>query len=294
MKKILTASALLLAVASSALANTIPEVEKIKEKYQAEYAQLQADIQQWQASQPEFEDYEQVLGVSFEVDMELEDFSFDIPEVRMKTEEFSLDLPQFKMERTSFSMHVPEVRMVLKKVGEYPCFKGWKWYSCDIKTKVPEVHMKHKKMSFDYPKVWWGRTSFKMDIPVFNSKRVEIKMHIPKFKLVDPKDEMNSYSAAGETFAARGKQLAQAQKADIQEAVKSSMAAKRESISSKFNDAIIAIDKAIGQTRKAGADPSKLNGENGVINLISMRDAIISQREEALAAFDKQIANLRS
>lgn len=295
MKKMLMATAAVLVLntvgTGAALAST-QTIAEIEAKYDAQFDALQTEMQDWQGTAPDPSGIEATIGAEFDVTWEITDFSFDIPEVVFKTREFSLHLPQFKWDRTSFSMHVPEIHMETKKVGEYPCFKGWKWYSCDAKMDVPVTRMVHKKFSLDLPQTWWDRTSFSMDIPEFYSKRVEIKMHLPQFKLKDVHGEISAYQKQGEAFGLRAQQLGEAKKADMKAAVRTQIGTEKQKAVAEFDKALAALDKAIGEIRAAGADPARLNTPDGVINLIAVRAEIVQKRDQTIADMDKALTQL--
>jgi hypothetical protein len=290
-----TAAALALTAAFAAQATASQsEIDTINAEYEAKFDTLQAEMTEWESEAPDFSNLEASVGATFDVTWEITDFSFDIPEIVFKTREFSLDLPQFKWDRTGFSMDIPKVYMAVTKVGEYPCFRGWKWYSCDIKTKVPQVRMERKDFSLDLPQVWWGRTSFSMDIPEFYSKRVEIKMHLPQFKLESVEGEITAYQEEGESFAIRAQQLGQSQEAAIKGAVADELGTQKAAVVAQFDEALAALDKAIADLRSAGADPANVNTDEGTMNLVEMREQVLSKRSIALAEIDAQIAQLNA
>lgn len=299
MKQVLTltgAAMALIAFSGTTAVASQAEIDEINARYDAAFNALQSDINEWQAEAPAPSEFEAVVDVNVEgiVTWEITDFSFDIPEIIFKTREFSLDLPQFKWDRTGFSMDIPEVFMAVTKVGEYPCFKGLKWYSCDIKTKVPQVRMVRKDFSLDLPQVWWDRTSFSMDIPEFFSKRVEVKMHLPQFKLESVSGQIGAYQAEGEAFAMKAEKLGKAQEAEIKSAVAADLEAQKSEVYSQFDGAIEALDKAISDLKAAGGDPAKVNTPEGVVNLIAMRADVLEKRKAALTQISAQIEQLKA
>lgn len=293
LKTTVAVAALISTLGSMAVASQA-QIEDINARYDAEFKALEEQINDWKGEAPDPSAIEATIDAEFEITWDITDFSFDIPEVIFKTQEFSLDLPQFKWDRTGFSMDIPEVFMGVTKVGEYPCFRGWKWYSCDIKTKVPQVRMVRKDFSLDLPQVWWDRTSFSMDIPEFYSKRVEIKMHLPQFKLKSVSGEISSYQAEGEAFALKAEELGKTQEAEIKAAVANDLEAQKSEVHNQFDKAVTALDKAIADLRAAGGDPAKVNTPDGIIDLVAMRAEVLEKREDALAKIDTQIDRLNA
>lgn len=295
MKKLLkttvAASVMCAALGNAAIASQA-DIDAINARYDVEFNKLETEINDWKDEAPNPSEFEAIIDAEFGVTWEITDFSFDIPEIIFKTREFSLDLPQFKWDRTGFSMDIPEVFMAVTKVGEYPCFKGWKWYSCDIKTKVPQVRMVRKDFSLDLPQVWWDRTSFSMDIPEFFSKRVEIKMHLPQFKLESVSGQISSYQSEGEAFAAKAEKLGEAQEAEIKAAVAADLKDQKAEVFVQFDSAIGALDKAIADLKAAGGDPAKVNTPDGLINLIAMRAEVLEKRASALEQINTQLERL--
>jgi len=270
------------------------EIEVINARYEAAFEALETDVNNWATDAPRPSEFEATIDAEIEVTWEITDFSFDIPDIKFKTRNFSLDLPQFKWDRTGFSMDIPELFMAVTKVGEYPCFRHWKWYSCDIKTKVPQVRMVRKDYSLDLPQVWWDRTGFSMDIPEVFSKRIEIKMHLPQFKLESVRSQISAYQAEGEAFAVRAEELGRAQEAEIKSVAATEIEAQKAEVIAQFDDAIAALDKAINDLKGVGADPEKVNTPDGMINLVAMREDVIAKRVSALAEIDAQLSQLRA
>lgn len=293
LKNAVAVAALTAILGTSAIADQA-EIDNINARYDAEFNKLENQIDGWKGEAPNPSEFEATINAEFEVTWEVTDFSFDIPEIIFKTREFSLDLPQFKWDRTGFSMDIPEVFMAVTKVGEYPCFKGWKWYSCDIKTKVPQVRMVRKDFSLDLPQVWWDRTSFSMDIPEFFSKRVEIKMHLPQFKLESVSGEIESYQAEGEAFARKAEELGKAQEVEIKAAVAAVLEDQKTNVHMQFDKAIAALDKAIADVKAAGGDPEKINTPTGTISLVAMRADVLEKRKTALAQIDHHLERLNA
>jgi hypothetical protein len=276
---------------SAALANT-QSIAEIEARYDAEFKALEAEMQDWQGEAPDPSGIEATIGAELDVSWEITDFSFDIPEVIFITREFSLHLLQFKWDRTSFSMHVPEIRMETKTVGKYPCFKDWKWYSCDAKMDVPVTRMVHKQFSLDLPQTWWDRASFSMDILEFFSERVEIKMHLPQFKLKDVHGEISAYQKQGEAFGVRAQQLGEAKKSEMKTAIRTQIDTEKQKAIAEFGKSLAAIDKAISDIRAAGANPANLPAPEGVINLIAVCGEIVQKRDQAITEMDKALQQL--
>lgn len=269
------------------------QIEAIQEKYRVEYESLRQKGEQLAADARSPTEIEAGIGIDFDIEWERTSIKFDIPEIIMKTREFKLHLPQFRMKRTSIKWDNPEFFWEVTKVGEYPCFKGWKWYSCDIKTKVPQVRMVPREAKFDIPQVSWEITSFKMDIPEFFSKRVEIKLHLPQFYAKDVKGEISAHKAKADAISVEASALAARQKAEITAAITEDLLAKREMVAGQFDDAIASLEGAIASVQQAGANPEAMVSDEGTENLVARLNDLRNKRSETMAMFDAKLAELQ-
>jgi hypothetical protein len=275
---------------TAAEAETDPEIAAINARYAEQFAGIEAEGRKLKDDAPDPSAVEAGIGVEFDVKWEITTLKFDVPEIVMKTREFSMHLPQFRMKTTTISWDNPEFYNEYKKVGEYPCFYDWEWHSCDIKMDVPVLKMVRREASFDVPEVFWDVTSFSLDIPEFYSKRIEIKLHLPQFYVKDVKVEIGEHKERVEALSAKAKTIAEAQKSEVMAVVASRVANHRKAVEDQFAQGIASLDAAINQISAAGADPTKVPGEGGTINLIAMKDDLIAKRDATLADMDAQIA----
>lgn len=298
MKKLLIAIA---AIAVTTTALTAPvsaaqsveeQINAINEKYEPRFMALQSEGQAIAESAPKPSEFEGAVGISGEVDWEMTSIKFDIPEVVMKTREFSLHLPQFRMDTTSVKFDIPKTYFKITKVGEYPCFKGWKWYSCDIKTKVPQFRTETVEVKFDLPQVSWDITSFKMDIPEFFNKRVEWKLHLPQFTVKDVDVEIGKTENAAKDLEKRAFALGAAQKAEIQAVVAADLKDKRASTVAQFDSAIQTLKAGIAKVRSAGANPEAINANGSTQNMVAQLAELKKKRSEVLSIIDQKIAEV--
>lgn len=274
----------------TAEAETDPEIAAINARYAEQFAAIEAEGRQLTDDAPDPSSIEAGVGFEFDVKFETTTLKFDVPEVVMKTRKFSMHLPQFRMNRTTISWDNPEFFTEYKKVGEYPCFKGWKWYSCDIKMDVPVMKMVRREASFDVPEVFWDVTSFSLDIPEFFSKRVEIKLDLPQFYLKDVKVEIGEHEDRVKALSAKATAIAEAQKTEVMAVVVNRIGEQRTAVEQQFSQAIASLDDAINQIAAAGANPTQVPSEGGAINLLAMKDELVAKRDATLADMDAQIA----
>ncbi len=269
-------------------------IDEINAKYAVEYDRIENEATALSENAPDPSTFEAAVNFEFDVTWETTSIKFDIPEVTMQTHKFSLHLPQFKMKRIGVSWDNPEVRMVLRVVGKYPCFRGFKWYSCDIKTKVPEVHMVRREAKFDVPEVYWDKTSFSMDIPEFHMKTIEFKLDLPQFELQDVKGQFATLEDEANALSAEATVLAQAQKGEIASVVASDLSLKREEVAAQFDIAITTMEASIVDIRNAGADPTALISDEGTVDLIAMLNNLKLQRAETLNLLSDKVAEYSS
>lgn len=292
-------AALTAVISTSALANTIPadnavqqKIEEIEKKYKAEYDRLRAEGEEIAENAPSPNEVEAVIGIETDVDWKVTTMKFDIPVVFIKTREFKLHLPQFRIDRKVIKFDIPETYMATTKVGEYPCFKGWKWHSCDLKMDVPQFSMKRVDVSLDLPVISWDVTSFKMDIPEFYNKRIDWKLHLPQFKVTDVNGELRTVDADVKKLTNRASEISANQKQEITRVIGDDLTSKRGMISKQFDAAINALQKGIEQTRAVGANPENIVADGKTINLVAKLNDLQTQKTKAIADIDKMIANL--
>lgn len=276
--------------APAAIDETDPELAAINARYAADFAEIEKEGKQLAEDAPDPSKVEAMIGAEGEIKWEITTLKFDIPEIVMKTRKFSMHLPQFRMKTTSIKWDNPEIHMEVHKVGEYPCFYDWKWYSCDIKTDVPVITMVPREAKFDVPEVFWDETSFSLDIPEFYSKRVEIKLHLPQFYVKNVKVEMSEHEDKANALSAKANAKAEAQKSEVMAVIGKRIADQRQLVVDKYAGALASVDTAIAQIRAAGADPANVPGDGGTTNLLAMRDQLVAQRDTTLADIDAKIA----
>lgn len=272
-------------------------IDEIVSRYKPEFDQLQADGKQMEKDFQEPSKVDAVINIDFDISWEKTDIVLDIPSVKMKTCDISFDLPSVKMNRKDMSFDTPSVRMVNKKVGEYPCFKGWKWYSCDIITKVPEFFMERQDISMDIPEVIKERHEIKFDLPEFFMNRVYWSLHLPQFKVVNVKAETQAMQDKGDALKARGEKLGTAMKAEIDALLVGGLsegaqdvATNRDLVAKPFNDAANLISKTIDELVAKKIDPVKIPASDGNINLRQSLVDLVTQRDAELAKFDASTA----
>lgn len=270
------------------------QISEIQERYQPQFDALQAEGRQISDEAPRPTELEAGIGVDFDVTWDRTSIKFDVPEIKMKQEEIKLHLPQVTMQTTSVKWDNPEVFWAITKVGEYPCFRGWKWYSCDIKTKVPQFRMVRREAKFDVPQFTWAITSIKLDIPQFFSKRIEIKLDLPQFKAKDVKVEVNKQKAAADALERKAEALANQQANEIQAVVSADLALKRGEIEMQFDEAIRRLSVAIDNVKAAGVNPEAIQGDGKTQNLVAMLNSLREQRAQALHDFDVKSRSMPS
>lgn len=265
-------------------------ISAIEEKFKPGFAAIEEEGRRLAKDAPRPTELEATVGVNFDVEWEMTSIKFDIPEVKMKLREIKLHLPQVRMETTSINWDNPEFFMELRKIGEYPCFRSWKWYSCDIKTKMPEIRMIRREAKFDLPKFTWDITSIKLDIPEFFSRRVEIKLHAPQFKAKEVSAEIGEQKAAADALQQKAAGLAEEQKREINAAVSANLNSKRGEIAREFDTGIASLTESIGNLKASGVNTEAVPSPDGTVNLPALLLELQAKRAAALKELDAKIA----
>lgn len=283
------ATALSFSVLAGSIANASStleqQIEQIRADYEPKFEAIKAEGQKLNDEAPRPNEFEATVNTEFEIHWKRTTIKLDLPEIRWKRRDIKLDLPQVAMKTTSIKWDNPEVYWEVTKVGEYPCFKGWKWYSCDIKTKVPQVRMVRREAKFDVPQFSWDTTTMKLDIPEFFTNRTEIKLDLPQFKVKDVKAEIGKQKAAADAIERKATALGEQQKADIEAAVRSELADKQAETIAQFDDGIAKLSTAIDRLKAAGVNPEAVPSESGPQNLVAMLADVTQKREETLRRF---------
>ena len=271
-------------------------IDAIVARYDPMFKALEAEGQQMQDDFEEPSPGGAVLTVDFDVSWNKTDIKLDIPSARMRRYDISFDLPEVRMNRKDMSFDTPSTRMVRKKVGEYPCFKGWKWYSCDIIIDVPEFFMDRQEISMDIPEVYKKRVDIAFDLPEFFMNRVEWSLHLPQFKIINVSAEVQEMEDRGKNLRAKSEQLSAAMKAEIDTVLANAFSEGSQTVVEKRNAVTAPFDAAIGQITKTidelvakKVDPIKVPANDGNINLRKTLEEVVAQREAALANFDASI-----
>lgn len=275
---------------STSLQNRIDEVVN---RYKPLIDGLMAEGKQMERDFEEPSKVGAVLTVDIDVKWERTEIIFDIPSARMKRHEISFDLPEVRMNTRKISFDTPSVKMVTKKVGEYPCFKGLKWYTCDIKMDVPEFFMERQEIKFDIPEFSMKRHDISFDIPEFFMNRVTWSLHLPQFKIINVKAETEAMKQKGEALKVRGENLGNAMKAEIDSIMAGgfgegaqAILSQRDAIVKPFNDAVGVIVKTIDDLVAKKIDPVKVPANDGNINLRKTLEEVVTLRDKTLAEFD--------
>lgn len=274
--------------------NLQERIEAIVERFKPLFDGLQAEGEQMEKDFERPSDGGIMVGVDFDVTWEKTDIKFDIPSVTMKRHDISFDIPEVRMSRKDMSFDTPSTRMSRKKVGEYPCFKRWKWYSCDIIMDVPEFFMERQNISMDIPEVYSKRVDIAFDLPEFFMNRVEWSLHLPQFKIINVRAETQDMEERGKDLSARGQQLSSAMKAEIDTVLASAFSEgsqtvveKRNEVTAPFDAAISQITKTIDELVAKKIDPIKVPANDGNINLRKSLEDVVAQREAALVHFNQ-------
>ena len=272
-------------------------IDAVVARYKPQIEQLEAEGQQMRDDFEDPNSAEAVINVDFDVDWKQTDVVFDVPSVTMRRHDISFDIPEVTMNRKDMSFDTPSVRMVNKKVGEYPCFKRWKWYSCDIITKVPEVFMERQRIAMDIPEVTMKRQDLSFDLPEFFMTRVDWSLHLPQFTVKSVTAEVQQMEEKANSLKARGEQIGRDMKAEIDAIVAGGFGQgaqtvlnERDAIAQPFNDAIAQISRTIDDLVARKIDPVKVPADGGNINLRKTLEDVIVKRDSTLQEFDRSTA----
>lgn len=270
-------------------------IDSVVSRYKPQFDSLKSEAEQMQRDFEEPSDVGAVLQIDIDVSWKKTDIVFDVPSVRMKKHNISFDLPEIKMTTKDMSFDTPSVKMVTKKVGEYPCFKGLKWYSCDLKMDVPELFMERQEISMDIPEVSMKRHDISFELPEFFMSRVDWSLHLPHFKIINVKAETQAMQDKGYNLTMRSKALGAAMKTEIDTIMAGgfgegaqSIFSQREAIARPFNEAISTISETIDALTAKKIDPIKVPASGGDINLRKQLQEVVTKRDDALASFDAQ------
>lgn len=275
---------------SAAFASVDERIDAITADYADDWAAIEEEGRDIAEDAPDPDALEGMIGIDFK--METIEVIFDLPTVYMRTQEIKLDLPQVTMKTRGFSLDVPKIYMEIQKIGEYPCFRGLKVYSCDILTKVPVAKMERVDMSFDVPEFTWDTTSIKLDIPEFEMHRVEWKFDVPKAEKVSAEVQQTQDRAGA--LSERAVALGEQQKAEVSAVLVEELGPQRIEVQRQFEVGITQLQESIATIVAAGIDPRHVpDGNGGFTDLQQVLDGLVVRRDEALAAFDAQTASLQ-
>ncbi len=245
------------------------------------------------------------LSISGTVEMKMTEqrWVFHLPSMTMKIHAMSLDLPQTTMKTRAIIWDNPTIVMRPTKTGQYPRFKchGFKctveWK--DIITNLPHTEMRRQSISMNIPEFRMDRTDLSTKIPEFQMKRQEWKINIPEFTLHDVKAEARTLQDRGKKLGESADALTGTIKTKAAEAsagvyacYRTDLSDKRQQVAAQFDGALTQLDGAIVSIRAAGADPTAMQTDAGVLNLVSERQRIESERGEALKQIDDSIKTI--
>lgn len=273
-------------------------VQSIVDRYQPIFAQLQAEGEKMEGDFEAPGTFEAVINIDFDVSWEDTSIIFDVPSVTMKTIRFSLDIPEVTMNTKSIVFDTPSVRMVTRVVGKYPCFRGFKIYSCDMKMDIPEVFMERQDIRMDIPEFTMRRKDISFDVPEFFMQRIEWKLHLPQFTAKSVSAAVSNMEHMASELKDRGEKLSLSMKAEIDAIMVNGMAvgaqasvAERNAAAAPFNDGIAKIMAVIDQLVARKVDPIRVPVQGGEpINMRKQLDELVAGREAALVLFDAQNA----
>lgn len=266
-------------------------IKEITDRYQPLINELQARGQKLADDFKTPDNWEAVLGIDFDVEMKDQDIIFDLPSVTMRTQEISLDLPEVTMVDNTIVFSTPSIRMVTKKVGQYPEWHGpftvvWK----DILIDVPEPFMQEQRIIFGLPSVTMRRNEWKIDIPEFRMEQQRWVLKLPQVTIKNVRVETQKVEDAGKQLAAEGQALGERMNTEINAAIKfggviahQDGVTVQNEVAKSFDDAIAQLTQTIQELAAKGIDPIKVPGDNGDVNLRKQLEALIAQRDGALA-----------
>jgi hypothetical protein len=271
--------------------------DEISARYMPLFDSLRAEGEQMERDFEKPSTVGAIIKVDIDVSWEKTDIIFDLPSVRMKRHQISFDLPEVRMNTKDMSFDTPSVKMVTKTVGKYPCFKGLKWYSCDMKMDVPEFFMERQEIRMDIPEVTMKRHELSFDLPEFFMGQINWSLHLPQFKIINVSAETQAMKDKGEGLKARADKLTAAMKTEIDTIMAGgfsegaqALASERNAVAQPFNDAIGVLTQTINDLVAKKIDPVKVPANDGNINLRKSLEDVFEQRNAALADFDSKTA----
>lgn len=209
---------------------------------------------------------------------------FDIPKTTFKNRNFSFDIPKTTFKLREMSFDYPRCEWKVMKIG------------FGIKTKFLKCGKETKVVKTKIPEFKMERTQFSTKIPEFKMDRTEVKFDTLKCKVdelyVGPtkpsKESLAKIDQAGRNI----EQIAEAQQADIIQAIENDIdrrgevfAQQLKDVEVQFDTAIAELDASIDGLSKGGVDPAVVvaDVDGKQMSLPQMRTYLVSQKEAVLA-----------
>ncbi|WP_447724856.1 hypothetical protein [Sphingomonas koreensis] len=247
------------------------------------------------------------LRISGTVKFENAHMALHLPSVTMKTRAFSFDVPSVTMRQRGFKWKVPEVTMELRVVGHYYTIECRR-FRCKtvrkaIKTKMPVTRMVLKSASTNIPEFRMNAVSIKTDVPEVTMQRKDLYYKLPHITVADPIPDTGPTEKRGKRLEEDARQLSgemEVRSAELTDKLfgcyRTRLVGERETVAKSFEEGIAELTKAIAVVKAMEADPAAFQPSDApdgqTINLVTQREKLIADRDDALAKLDESIAAL--
>jgi hypothetical protein len=282
------------------------KVESIKSKYKGRITAIQKEgaerIKQINEDAPDPSNFEAALNFTFDVKWRITSIKFDIPEFRMERETLKFDIPEVRMETESIKFDVPATRMKRVCLFKKPVFRDWKWYSECVYGNKPEIYMKRVEIKTDIPVFNSKRVDIKFDKPVVSMETTEIKMHLPQFYLKQVDVQINEHKEDIEDVASdMTSDLSSVQnsmktelKIEITKEITALFDDIHKSIMENRNEVCKSYEDAISKTKNSIKRLKENNATAEVQKLETQLANTVAEFESTLDAIDKSLEDLHS
>jgi gas vesicle protein len=272
--------------------------DAVVKKYEQKYKEMAPDTSQKDA--PWSNSVLASLNLDIDFSMVEKKLSFDLVSVTMKNKKMSFSVPKttVKEKKMSFTIYEPGMKKVV--IGWKLEFSGLNVKKVPIYGKIPTMVKKTQTVITKIPTFSYSSTGFVTKVPEFKRDRKELIIKLPKVvvtkvsaKAEALRDDAEKLEKKYENLGGEAKKEMAAEVVTTFDCQRNSIASNRDSVQKEFTLALAELDDSIKQMKSAGADPSKVIGEDGIeVNMLKMKDDLSQELTKALASFDEALTQL--
>lgn len=263
-----------------------------------------------------FEDLTKEAGI---IAKDLPDSNVSVPghhisgEIKLKRKDFAINLISTTMKNRKLSMSIPQATMRTKSFSVPYTITKWKIKKlcCGIKTKVPQVTTGMKRASFKFIDIKMASRDIVMKVPEFRSERKNFSFNVPEFTVDSPIPEDERFNELhkkskeamqrAEALDKRTTSLTEEQKKETRSLLEgmyncmiSNLSSEKLQMVQLCDANITEVDKSIEELKKHNMNPAAITSDDGtVVNLIRVRQDLLTEKDRISAEFDKAIAELK-